>query len=175
MIKAAKRAFKAILQSADVTDEELQSAFVGAESLINSRPLTYQSADASDEPPLTPNHFLIGQLGGAYAPEIVDHANSNPVKRWRRVQELIRHYWARWLKEWIPALNARPKWRINRNNIKPNDVVLLLSANTPRAHWPMGRVVRVHPGRDGRVRVVTIQTGSGVLTRPITQICPLEI
>jgi len=41
MIKAAKKAIYAILSSADVTDEELFSAVVGAEGLINFRPLTY--------------------------------------------------------------------------------------------------------------------------------------
>jgi len=48
MIKAAKKAIYAILSSADITDEELLSAIVGAEGLINSQPLTYQSADPSD-------------------------------------------------------------------------------------------------------------------------------
>ena len=33
----------AILGSADITNEEILSAVVGAEDLINSRPLTYQS------------------------------------------------------------------------------------------------------------------------------------
>ena len=36
MIKAAKRAVYAILSNADITDEELLSAFVGAEGLINA-------------------------------------------------------------------------------------------------------------------------------------------
>ena len=49
MIKAAKRAVMAILGNADVTDEELMTAFTGAEALINSRPLTYQSADPEDD------------------------------------------------------------------------------------------------------------------------------
>ena len=35
MIKAAKRAIIAILGNADVADEELMTAFTGAESLIN--------------------------------------------------------------------------------------------------------------------------------------------
>ncbi len=43
MIKAAKRAVHAILSNADIRDEELHTAFVGAEALVNSRPLTYQS------------------------------------------------------------------------------------------------------------------------------------
>ena len=64
MIKAAKRAILAILGNADVNDEELMTAFTGAEALINSRPLTYQSANLEDNVPLTPNHFLHGQIGG---------------------------------------------------------------------------------------------------------------
>ncbi|XP_071959455.1 uncharacterized protein [Antedon mediterranea] len=66
MIKAAKRAIKAILENADITDEELISAVIGPEGLINSRPLhalTYQSASPNDVIPLTPNHFIHGQIG----------------------------------------------------------------------------------------------------------------
>ena len=57
MIKSAKRATYAILRSADVTDEELVTAFTGAEALINP----------SDDTPITPNRFLIGQVGGQFA------------------------------------------------------------------------------------------------------------
>ena len=44
MVKAAKKAIYAVLSSSDVTDEELITVVTGAESLLNSRPLTYQSA-----------------------------------------------------------------------------------------------------------------------------------
>ena len=58
IIKAAKRAILAILGNVDVNDEELMTAFTGAESLMNSRPLTYHSANPHDSTPLTPNHFF---------------------------------------------------------------------------------------------------------------------
>ena len=64
-----------------MTDEELLSAFVGSEGLINSRPLTYQSADPNDNVPLTPNHLLLGQLGGFFAPESPIENCFNPRKR----------------------------------------------------------------------------------------------
>ena len=38
MIKAAKRAISAILQDADVTDEELQTCFTGVETQYHLRP-----------------------------------------------------------------------------------------------------------------------------------------
>ncbi|KAJ8048364.1 hypothetical protein HOLleu_00646 [Holothuria leucospilota] len=103
MIKSAKRAIHAILkmENADVNDEELLSAIVGAEGLINSKPITYQSANSKDDIPLTPNHFLHGQMGGRFAAEMaIDNTDFNPRKRWRRIQELVKHFWRRWLQEY---------------------------------------------------------------------------
>ena len=81
MIKSAKRAIMAILNNADVKDEELVTAFCGAEALINSRPLTYQSANIKDNVPVTPNYFLHGQMGGKFAPEVMDEIAYDPKKR----------------------------------------------------------------------------------------------
>lgn len=39
-------AIYALLQGTDVTDKELHSVFVGAESILNSRPLKFMSASA---------------------------------------------------------------------------------------------------------------------------------
>ena len=163
MVKAAKRALYSILHQSDVSDEELLTAFVGAESLINSRPLTPISSDSRDITPLTPNHFIIGQLGGTLAPD--DSNNRDLRKRWRRVQELVRHYWRRWMQEWLPLLSARRKWTRPYNNIKVDDVVLILSTDTPRAQWPMGRVTEVFPGKDGLVRVADVMVHGKTMRR----------
>ena len=176
MIKAAKRAIFAILGSANVNDEELMTAFTGAEALINSRPLTYQSANPSDDVPLTPNHFLHGQIGGQFAPESVDaNKNLNIKKRWRRIQELVKHFWRRWMREWLPNLNSRKKWLKTQRNLQVGDIVLLISPDAPRGQWPLARVIEVYPGEDGRVRVAKVQVGRNTLTRSISKLCPLEI
>ena len=82
IIKAAKKIIKNILGNADINDKELLTAFVGGEILINSRPLTYQSSHPADGVPLTPNHFLYGQLGGTFVPGSVDETQFNLKKRW---------------------------------------------------------------------------------------------
>ena len=69
-IKSAKPAVYDQFKSPEINDGELLSAFADAESLIYSRPLTYQSADAPVVSPITPNHFLLGQLGGQFTPEV---------------------------------------------------------------------------------------------------------
>ena len=174
MIKAAKRAVTGILGNADVTDEELHTAFTGAESLLNLRPLTYQSADIKDDVPLTPNHFLFGQVGGKFAPESVDTEDYHPKRRWRRVQELVRHFWKRWMQEWLPSLSQRRKWNKENRDLEEGDVVLVISQDTPRGKWPLGRVLKVYPGKDGHVRVVKVKVGAKEFTRPISKLCPLE-
>lgn len=53
----------AVVGNRDVSDEELNTVLAGVESLINSRLLTHQTSDPRDHVPLTPNHFLHGQMG----------------------------------------------------------------------------------------------------------------
>ena len=121
MIKSAKRAIYAVLQDADVNDEELHTTFVGVEDLLNSRPITYQSSHPADELPLTPNHFLHGRVGGEFAAETVDTVDYIARKRWRRVQELVRHVWSRWMKEWLPELRRRRKWQREQRDFVAGD------------------------------------------------------
>ena len=154
MIKAAKKAIYAILGCADITDEELLSAVVGAEGLINSRPLTYQSISPED----------IDAKSVAF----------NPRRRWHRVQELVRHFWHRWTREWLPGLNKRKKWHRDQDNIQVGDVVLVMSVDTSRGRWPLGRIIKTYAGADGRVRVADVQIGKGIIKRPIVKLCPLE-
>ena len=170
MVKAAKKAVYAVLGNSEVTDEELITACTGVESLLNSRPLTYQSANPRDNVPLTPNHFLHSQAGGNFAPDNVDTTPFNPRKQWRKVQALISHVWSRWMKEYLPSLRARPKWNQIINGLKSGDVVLVLDQDIPR-----GRILEMYPGQDGHVRVAKVQCGAKTLVRPIHKLVPLEL
>ena len=125
LMKSAKKAIKIILGDADIRDEELHTAICGAEEMINSRPITYLGADPNDPAPLTPNHLIVGQIGGRFAPEAVDKEEVyNPVRRWHRVQQLLGLFWMRWRKEFLPTLNVRKKW-FHPHNLKSGDVVLI--------------------------------------------------
>ena len=175
MIKAAKRAIKAILGNAEVNDEELETTIIGVESLINSRPLlTRVSGDPNDEPVLTPNHFLIGKMGGDVAPESVDYTQFNPKKRWRRVQELIRQTWQRWMREYLTTLGSRSKWHEQQENVKKGDVVLIIYPDVARRNWKLGTIENVYPGKDDLVRVVDVKESDKVYRRSIGRIAPLE-
>ena len=65
------------------------------------------------------------------------------------------------------------KWRQPKRNIEVGNVVLLQEDNIVPTKWPLARVERTHPGKDGLVRVVTVKTRNGIYRRPVTKIALL--
>ena len=173
LIKSAKVALKAILGNAKLHDEELHTAIVEVEGLMNSRPLTYTSNDPKDENVLTPNHFLMGQAGGQLAPRIIDEIAYNPRKRWRLVQDLVSQVWRRWQKEFLSLLQNRGKWWTEERNLAVDDIVMLVDPTNPRGKWPLGRILDTYPGKDTHVRTVRVLSNGKEFVRPITKLCPL--
>ena len=110
-------------------------------------------------------------MGGEFAPRTVNEIAFNPRRRWRRVQELLRHFWQRWTREWLPSLAARQKLRQNRRNLRVGDIVLVVGQNSPRGEWPLARVAETFDGRDGKVRVARVVMGQRSLIRPIAKLC----
>ena len=73
-----------------------------------------------------------------------------------RLQDIITRVWRRCLKECVPALNSRPKWTSEVQDLKVGDVVLVIHPAAPRGRLPLGRIVEVYPGRDGHTRVAKV-------------------
>ena len=163
-----------MIKSAKKADEELHTAICGAEKLLNSRPITYVSLDSKDLCPLTPNHFIHGQLGGAFAADATEEEAFNPRKRWQCVQQLISQVWKRWRKELLPALNCRKKWFHPTRNMKEGDIVLMVEPNARRGDWPLGRITETLPGDDGLVRIVRVKAKNKEYLRLVHRLCPLE-
>ena len=143
--------------------------------MVNSRPLTYQSADGKDIVPLTPNHFLHGQLGGVFSPEVRAEKVNTVWKRWRRVQEILSNFWRRWIREWLPVIGKRNKWTRDEQNLEVGDVVLVLWPNVERNSWPLGRIVEAEEGKDGKVRIVKVRVNGKIYRRGLNSIFPLKL
>ena len=177
MVKSAKRALYQILGQADVTDDELETAFVQAESFLNSRPLTGPSDDVVDGPCLTPNHFLIGRANPGNVLESCDKdlAHLHPSKRWKYVQLLTQHFWIRWQRELLHTYITRSKWKLDQPNVKIGDLVMVLDPiSVLKRSWRLGRITKTYPGKDGRVRVVDVKTEGKVYRRPVNKLCLLD-
>ena len=61
-----------------------------------------------------------------------------------------------------------------KRNLTDGDIVLVMDVNTPRKCWPLGRVIRSFPGKDGLVRSVEVKTSWAVFTRPVNKLCLLD-
>ena len=144
------------------------------EYVVNSRPITKVSDDPLDEEALCPNHLLI--LGEhASFPVGKFEAADKYRKQWRYVQYMADYFWRRWVKEYLPMLHGRQKWRSIQKNVKVGDLVLVMDQALPRYCWPMGVVTDVTKGRgDGLVRSVELRMRGKLMRRGITNIVMLE-
>lgn len=54
-------------------------------------------------------------------------------------------------------------------------MVLIKEDNVPPSKWPLGHVIAIYPGSDGRVRVVKVKTKTNTFDRSIVKLALLPI
>lgn len=172
-VKSFKLHFRKVTGTNKLTFEEFSTLLAKIEECLNSRPISPISENVSDIPPLTPGHFLCG--GPLLAPlePAVDEKSLNCVNRWEKVKILHHQFCRRWKDEYLKELNRRYKWKYPQRNVSLDDLVVIKDESLPPNEWRLGRIMKVYPGSDNRVRVVEIKTQNGVITRPIAKICVL--
>ena len=122
---------------------------------------------------LTPGHFLIGKPLTALPDMPESHQPIALLKRWNLYQRLTSHLWERWSREYLATMNHLSKWQNPTRDMQVGDIVCLRDELTAPTKWPLARVIEVHPGHDGIVRVVTVRTAKGEYKRPIVKLVPL--
>lgn len=176
-VKSSKYHLKRILGNTSVTYEEMYTLLTQIEGCLNSRPLTPLSNDPNDYLPLTPAHFIIGNSLAATPQLDVQEKPYTRLNRYHRLQQLFQHFWKRWSHEYLNQLQQRPKWKTSEPNaLKLGTLVILKEDNLAPLHWPMARVIEMHPGPDQVVRVVSVKVPSGaVYKRTVSKICILPV
>ena len=144
------------------------------EAVVNSRPLTHVSTDPNSLEALTPNHLLLGRPVRRLPPGLFRDEESCSTRVWRQSQALTDQFWRRWLREYLPGLACRPKWRSESRSLAVGDLVLIVENGSPRGQWPLGRVTETVPGPDGRVRSARVLVRGGEVHRPARRLCLLE-
>ncbi|GFW47452.1 integrase catalytic domain-containing protein [Trichonephila clavipes] len=165
-----------ILTTAAVLNfEELDTIVCQIEACINSRPLYPLSSDPKDLQVLTPGHFLIG----CPLLELPDHNLTNQSlsihSRWSLLMKLKMMFWSLWQLSYLNTLQSRAKWMQSQKDLTVGYLLLIKNPASFSTRWTPGRIVATHPAADGICRVVTIQTSSGVMTRPVSQVAVLPL
>jgi hypothetical protein len=169
--------FKRIIGQSLFTYEEMYTCLTLIEACLNSRPIviTPLSSNPDDLSPLTPGHFLIGTALTAPAEPDVTEINIHRLDQWQKIQQVRQHFWKRWSREYIVELQQRSKWATSTRPAAVGDIVIVHEDNIPPLCWSLGRIEAVHPGRDGKVRTVSVRTKSGVVKRSVHKLSPLPV
>lgn len=175
-VKQAKSIVVKTLKRFHPTFEELATIFSQVEAILNSRPLTPLSSDPNDFEPLTPGHFLIGDSLISIPQFDLSQLPTSRLNQYEILQQATQHFWSRWSREYLALLQQRSKWTQGATNgLKVGSMVLIVEENLPPLKWKIGRILAAHPGQDGLIRVVTLQTASGITKRAVQKVCPLPI
>ena len=97
-------------------------------------------------------------------------------KSWKTSQLMAQDFWLQWQRIYLPTLVPRKKWNKPRPNFKEGDLILLKESSIVKNQWSRGRIYRILPNKDGKVRCVEIIKPDGtILSRDVQNICRLEV
>ncbi|XP_055714894.1 uncharacterized protein LOC129809063 [Phlebotomus papatasi] len=169
-VKSFKRHFYRIVGNTPMTQESMLTVLAEIEMCLNSRPLSLISSSPEDFAALTPGHFMTGAPLNALPQHDITTLPENRLDKWQRNQQIVQNFWRRFRIEVFSQLQQRKKWQHEQSDLKVNDLVVILEDNVPPLSWILGRIIDVHPGRDGHVRVAKVKTQTGIYTRAITRL-----
>lgn len=175
LVQCIKRIIVVTLNERAPRVETLRSYLMEAANIVNSRPLTHVPVSPNDESPITPNHFLISETSSTTVPCPIDEKMWCLRKQWRIAQQLSSSFWSKWVKMYLPDLTRRTKWYKEQPTIRVGDLVLVCDSNQSRNEWRRGRIAKIYPGPDGRVRNAEVKTQDGLLRRPVSKLALLDI
>ena len=182
------------------TPQHFETAVIMLEKFINSRPLTTFYSQEGECRPITPSQFL---TGGAFEPdlhflqfadeEILTKAMTPKQLRERRRKQASfqRMLWRDFQCQYLDLLRVYHKssgkndqsQKIQEGTyvlVTPDDTSFKAGAMLHKMMWKRAKVLKLIPGKDDRVRKVTIQwpdsRGKWVTADyPIQKLCPLEL
>ena len=187
LVQSMKRPLRKILGQAKFSYDELNTALIEVEAIVNSRPLTYITSDELEEP-LTPSHLIIGRRilslpdDLSYLEDGDEEFTVNDETLQRR-DNVINHFWKRWNKEYLLELcNAHRYPNANQqfSSAWDGDIVVIQDPNMPRGFWKVARITKLLMGKDGRPRGAILKVSARgdkatTLQRPLQLLYPLEI
>ncbi|XP_011688836.1 PREDICTED: uncharacterized protein LOC105450600 [Wasmannia auropunctata] len=171
-VKSVKYHLHRVVGDTLLTYEEMTTLLSQVESVLNSRLLCPLTEDPDDLNVLTPGHFLLGSAPVIVPEPSLEMVKSSRLSRWQLVRQKLDSFWSHWSKECLQRYLSVYKWNRVSKSLEKGTLVLVVDERYPPSKWPLGRIIQTHAGKDGRTRVVTVQTQTSVLIRPIVKVCP---
>ena len=178
MIGISRRILESMLSNThNLTHDVLVTLMAEVCAIINARPIVPVSSDPECPEVLSPSALLTLKLD--HDQQLVDDLSIKNLYKdqWKRVQYLAGQFWLRWRNEFLQSLQHRSKWHCERTPIQVSDIVLLKDREVARNQWPMGRVNKIFPSTDGKIRKVEVcvikESKRVFLVRPVVELVVL--
>ena len=178
MVKLVKSALKKTLGTQCVTRIELETCLTEIEACVNSRPLLYIPTDSEDFQTISPSHFLLGRSNTNVADDFIEPENITAKNLFDlnvSMSKMLNKFWSIWHKQYLTSLPVSFKGFKDNCNLTKGKVVLIKEDHIPRLKWPLGLILDVLPGNDGKIRAVRLKTAKGIIKRPVQKLYDLEI
>ena len=159
-----------------LNDETLHTLLIEFKAIINSREMTTEIInDVQSHVPLSPSNLLtmkskvVMPPSGRFGP-----ADTYCYKRLNKIQHIVNKFWARLRKEFIQTLQDQKLCRRKWGNFQKGDAILL-KTDSNRNHWPITRIIKTFPDKDGIVWTIKLRLGDvvgadqGKLVWPLTK------
>ena len=89
-------------------------------------------------------------------------------KQFKYLHKLIAEFWKRWTFKYLTTMLQRNKNRVEKYNLRNNDLVNQCDIYNPSLLWPFRVVERAYTGNESLVRLVQNKTRKRKLsTRPL--------
>ena len=183
LIGSLKRELVKLIGQAEVTYHELRNHLAEIEGIINSRPLI----KTGNLEVITPKHLLTGRhyqhdqiLNVMDTNRIqieADAVRNNLPKLYQALEERQARFWQNFQNQYLDSIKfSRDATGKKSSGLSPqvNDLVIIHSKD-PRLQWKRAIVKEILPSKDGQPRVCKVQTTSGLTTRAIKDLYPLEM
>ena len=182
MVRTTKELLRKGLGSASLSYDQLITAVKEVESIVNARPLTYVPADQNEPYVLTPTQLITGRKpNDTYekSPSLseVTKSGKETLLKWDRQRlKTMNAWWRAWTTEYLQDLKKFHCSRKKLHEPKLNQAVLVVDDKIKRFYWNLGLITALHPGKDGKIRSVSIRFPTGIeTTRDVQKLIPLEV
>ncbi|KAL3109407.1 hypothetical protein niasHT_015252 [Heterodera trifolii] len=168
-----------------LTWEEFCTLTVEIETIVNYRPLTFES-DREPSPVIRPIDFLIPYWPAETNFPVIGVDPEDPeytptpnklTEMLHKTDAKLTRFWDLWRSEYLLSLRERPSLNQSHGAHMPQegDVVLVEEDGTPRSVWATARILKLQRGRDGETRSALILLNGKEKWRATNQLFPMEV
>ena len=183
LMRTIKTSLSAAIARKLYNQEEFTTIVKEVESIVNMRPLTYQSNDARDQL-LTPSHLLWGRDLSIMPPLLQPNSDDSTTEakelrhQYFLLSNALGRFRKRWSTEHLTSLSEKHATHCAENpmhHLKPGSLVMVCHDNMHRYEWLLGKVVQVFPDPQGVIKTAEVEEGGRVSLRSVKFLVPLEL